>query len=92
MTTAAESLRDMNFKMDPEFHRAFKLTAISHGMTMKELFEASFRVWVDKESDASVEQFLPEDWDKSFVSADGRVVRDARSRTTPLDDMPDAVP
>jgi len=44
-------------------------------MAMKELLEASFRVWVDKESDASEERFLPEDWDKSYVSAEGRVIR-----------------
>jgi hypothetical protein len=42
---------------------------------MKELLEASFRVWFDKESDASDEPLLPEGWDKSYVSADGRVVR-----------------
>jgi len=78
-------LRNVNFKVDPAFKRAFKITAARRGMPMKELLEASFRVWVDKESDASEEQFLAEDWDKSFVSADGRVVRDPPARTTAAD-------
>lgn len=70
-----KTLRNMNFKVNPTFKRGFKVIAARRGMTIKELFEASFRVWVDKESDASVEPFLPEDWDKSYVSAAGRVVR-----------------
>jgi hypothetical protein len=65
----------MNFKVDPAFKRAFKIIAARRGMPMKELLEASFRAWVDKESDDSDEPLLPEDWDKSYVSADGRVVR-----------------
>lgn len=36
MPTRQSSLRDMNFKMDKDFHRAFKLAAIHHGMPMKE--------------------------------------------------------
>jgi len=67
--------RNLNFKVDPAFKRAFKIIAAQRGMSMKELWEASFRVWVDKESDASVEPLLPKDWDKSYISADGRVVR-----------------
>lgn len=75
MPITQASLQNMNFKMDPAFKRAFQATAASRGMAMKELLEASFRVWVDKESDALEERCLPEDWDKSYVSADGRVVR-----------------
>lgn len=51
MTEAPASLRNMNFKVKPSFKRAFKIAAARRGMPMKELPEASFRVWFDKESD-----------------------------------------
>lgn len=34
--------QDMNFKMDPAFHREFKLSAVKRGMKMNELLRAAF--------------------------------------------------
>src|SRR5260370_8996013 len=84
-----ESLCNMNFKMSAEFNRCFELAAFARGMTKKELLEASFRLWVDKYSNAKEEGFLSEDWDTSFVSRDGRAVRDKLARTPLLSDRPD---
>jgi hypothetical protein len=44
-------IQDMNFKMDPEFHAAFKMIASKRKMAMKEMLEASFRCWVDVNGD-----------------------------------------
>lgn len=76
MPTKQGLQRNLNFKAEPAL-RAYKIIAAERGMPMKELMEASFRVWIDKESDASVEPLLPTDWNKSYVCADGRVVRPA---------------
>lgn len=51
-------LQDMNFKMDPDFHRAFKVTATMRGMAMKELLEASFRCWVEIHGDDTIKAML----------------------------------
>ena len=40
---------DLNFKVDPGFHHLFKLTAALNGITMKELCEASFWVWLKQQ-------------------------------------------
>lgn len=37
---------DMNFKVTEEFHRAFKAAAVITGISMKELLEESFRLWI----------------------------------------------
>jgi len=37
---------DLNFKVDPDFHRAFKTEATVRGMSMKELLEASFKAFL----------------------------------------------
>jgi hypothetical protein len=52
-------LQDMNFKMSPEFHRAFKITASIRGMAMKDLLEASFRCWVEHYGDDQAKALLP---------------------------------
>jgi hypothetical protein len=52
-------VHDMNFKMDPDFHRAFKATASIRNMAMKELLEASFRCWVDAHGDDLIKSLLP---------------------------------
>ncbi|QIG75592.1 hypothetical protein EVC20_021 [Rhizobium phage RHph_Y2_17_1] len=38
-------LRDLNFKVDPEFHTRFKMTATAAGLSMKELLEQCFDAW-----------------------------------------------
>ncbi len=38
---------DLNFKVDPDFHRSFKTKATTRGMSMKELLEASFRAFLE---------------------------------------------
>lgn len=43
----AVKLRDLNFKVDPEFHTKFKMTAAASGKSMKELLEEAFDLWVD---------------------------------------------
>jgi predicted HicB family RNase H-like nuclease len=42
----AVKLRDLNFKVDPEFHTKFKMTATASGKSMKELLEECFAAWV----------------------------------------------
>jgi hypothetical protein len=45
---------DMNFKVAPEFHQAFKVTAAIKGMPMKDLLWAAFQCWVDVHGDDAV--------------------------------------
>jgi hypothetical protein len=45
LSVPSDGLRDLNFKVSPEFHRLFKGTAVAWGMSMKELLEASFKTW-----------------------------------------------
>lgn len=37
-------LKPLNFKVDPEFHRAFKAYAASHGISMVELLREGFEL------------------------------------------------
>ncbi|MBX4911336.1 hypothetical protein HJA82_28920 [Rhizobium bangladeshense] len=46
MKDKAAILRDLNFKVDPEFHTKFKMTAAAAGKSMKELLEECFDAWV----------------------------------------------
>jgi len=39
---------DMSFKTPPKFNSKFKTVSASWGMSMKELIEASFNLWVEK--------------------------------------------
>jgi len=39
---------DLNFKVSPAFHRAFKKEATDRGWSMKELLEASLRMFLEK--------------------------------------------
>lgn len=41
-------LKDLNFKVKPEFHQMFKLTAVKHGMKMRVLLEESLQAWLEK--------------------------------------------
>lgn len=52
-------IQDLNFKVSPVMHRAFKLTAASRGLSMKELFEASFRCWLEKYGSEAEQTQLP---------------------------------
>jgi DNA primase len=42
----ATKISDMSFKVDPEFHVRYKTTAAAAGLSMKELLEQSFQLWV----------------------------------------------
>ena len=42
-------LRDLNFKVDPEFHLKFKMTATAAGLSMKEFVQECYEAWVDKQ-------------------------------------------
>jgi hypothetical protein len=59
LAKANSGIQDMNFKMDGEFHRAFKTTASMRNMAMKELLEASFRCWVEQNGSELEKQLLP---------------------------------
>ncbi|OCP21925.1 MULTISPECIES: hypothetical protein [unclassified Ensifer] len=41
-----KTLRDLNFKVDPEFHARFKMTAAAAGLSMKDLLEEAFHAWI----------------------------------------------
>lgn len=41
-------LKDLNFKVKPEFHQIFKLTSVKHGLKMRELLEQSLDAWIEK--------------------------------------------
>jgi hypothetical protein len=47
MAPPSPKLKDLNFKVDPSFHRAFKTTSAMSGLSMKELLEASLHAWID---------------------------------------------
>ena len=42
---------DLNFKVDPELRRQFKLVAAAKGMLMKDLLKASFDCWGERHAD-----------------------------------------
>lgn len=52
-------LQDMNFKMDIDFHRCFKIAATKRNMAMKEMLEAAFRCWVENYGDDDDKARLP---------------------------------
>jgi hypothetical protein len=47
ISKTAEKYQDMNFKVSEDFHTDFKLTATAWKMSMKELMEASYKLWVE---------------------------------------------
>jgi hypothetical protein len=59
LATPNAGAQDMNFKMDPAFHRAFKATASMRNMAMKELLEASFRCWIEENGNEVEKALLP---------------------------------
>lgn len=57
-------LQDLNFKVSPELHRAFKTTASLRKIAMKDLLEAAFRCWQDTYGDDLTRFLLPPHLDK----------------------------
>ena len=43
--TESTETQDLNFKVAPDFHRAFKLQAIHRGMSMREMLEKMATEW-----------------------------------------------
>lgn len=52
-------IQDLNFKVSPELHKAFKAAAAMKGLAMKELLEACFRCWVELYGDDTIKRMLP---------------------------------
>jgi hypothetical protein len=48
LSRSGDDIQDMNFKVSADFHRRYKTTATIWGMSMKDLLEASFKLWVEK--------------------------------------------
>lgn len=61
LTTSTDQTKykDLNFKVSELYHRRVKAVATNWGMSMKELFEAAFENWVDRngERPKSVEEY-----------------------------------
>jgi predicted HicB family RNase H-like nuclease len=47
-TPNGDKLVDMNFKVPAQLHRRFKIEAVQRGMTMRDLVEAAFRVYLEQ--------------------------------------------
>jgi hypothetical protein len=58
MTSPSPKLKDLNFKVDPSFHRAFKTASAMSGLSMKELLEASLHAWTDVHGAETLKAFL----------------------------------
>ena len=58
LSRPAAGLQDLNFKVENDFHRNFKLVATEKGMSMKELLEASFHAWVDRYGDDRIRALI----------------------------------
>lgn len=54
MQTPNSGTEFLNFKVNTEFKRVFKLVAAMKGMSMKELMEATYKCWVEQYGDESV--------------------------------------
>ena len=58
MAPPSPKLKDLNFKVDPSFHRAFKTASAMSGLSMKELLEASLLAWTDAHGAETLKAFL----------------------------------
>jgi hypothetical protein len=58
MASPSAKLKDLNFKVDPSFHRAFKTASAMSGLSMKELLEASLLVWIEAHGAETLKAFL----------------------------------
>src|SRR5437879_6139212 len=54
---ASEGWQDLTLKVDPELHRAFKITAVGRGVSMTALFEVCFRWWLEIHGDDAIDAF-----------------------------------
>ena len=54
-----EVRQDLNFKVSPEMHRAFKTTASLRGIPMVDLFKESFQSWQEKFGDEQTRSLMP---------------------------------
>jgi hypothetical protein len=59
LATSNSGTQDLNFKVDPQMHRAFRTAASIKGLKMKELLEASFRCWVEHYGDDTIKALVP---------------------------------
>ena len=41
-------LKDLNFKVDEQFHQHFKMLAVRHNLSMKRLLQEAVDCWVEK--------------------------------------------
>lgn len=46
---ANEDEKDLNFKVSLGFHKAFKIAAAENELSMKDLLEDAFWLWLDRE-------------------------------------------
>lgn len=58
MTPSLPTLKDLNFKVDPSLHRAFKTASAMSGLSMRELLEASLLAWIDAHGAETLKAFL----------------------------------
>ncbi len=49
-SSASSGVHDLNFKVAPSFHRAFKTEAARRGLSMRELLELAFNEYVKRNS------------------------------------------
>lgn len=47
-SSASGRAHDLNFKVSPDFHRAFKVQASLRGLSMRELLELSFNEYTKR--------------------------------------------
>lgn len=57
--SGATTYMDMNFKVEPAFHKRFKTEATLRGLTMKDLLEASFKLYLEQNG-GTIERVSPE--------------------------------
>jgi hypothetical protein len=42
---SAGETQDLNFKVDPDFHKRFKIEAVKRGLSMREMLEQMAKDW-----------------------------------------------
>jgi hypothetical protein len=52
--TSSTHLKDLNFKVDPRFHYAFRIAAHYQGLTMKAFLEGRFASWMEAYPDSQL--------------------------------------
>lgn len=59
MAVPNSGFQDLNFKVSPELHSAFKITAAMCKIPMKDLLEAAFRCWQEHYGTEHTRSLLP---------------------------------